>query len=76
MLLFFVVLILCSNGDLVYQSNLEDPRKFDATKCNVNERFAILLHGWRESCNVTWMKQLINSELLKSKIEFPKNRKN
>lgn len=53
----------CSDGDLVYQSNLEDPQNFHATKCNPKERFAILLHGWRESCNTTWMKQLVGSKL-------------
>lgn len=46
----------------MYQSNLEDPRNFYATQCNPNEPFAILLHGWRESCNTTWMKQLIGSK--------------
>lgn len=51
-----------SNGALVYQSNLEDPRNFHATQCNPNEQFAILLHGWRESCNITWMRQLIGSK--------------
>lgn len=53
----------CSNGELMHQSNLSNPHDIYAAKCNPNERFAILLHGWRESCNTTWMKQLIQSNI-------------
>lgn len=55
---------LCSNGDSVYQSNLSSPQDLYAGQCNPNGRFAILLHGWRENCSTSWMKQLIKSKIL------------
>lgn len=30
--------------------------------CNPKEKFAILVHGWRESCDVKWMEFLVSSE--------------
>lgn len=27
--------------------------------CDNREKFAILIHGWRESCEVTWMQSLV-----------------
>lgn len=57
----FSMFLLCSNAELQYESNLQDPEYFHLTKCDPKGRFAILLHGWRESCETQWMKQLIES---------------
>lgn len=55
-----------SEGDLTYQSNLSNPRDLYAAHCNPKERFAIIMHGWRETCNADWLQQLIKSKLLPS----------
>lgn len=30
--------------------------------CKTSDKFAILIHGWNESCDVPWMKSLIRSK--------------
>lgn len=63
----WILLTSFSNGELMHQSNLSSPHDIHAAQCNPNDRFAILLHGWRESCNTSWMKQLIKSNFKKKK---------
>lgn len=53
-----------SEGDLLYESNFSKPHDLYMAQCYPTGRFAILLHGWREGCNTTWMKQLIRSLLI------------
>ncbi|CAD7088698.1 unnamed protein product [Hermetia illucens] len=47
------------NGQLTYIANGINVEQLGDTGCTPDDRFAFLLHGWRESCDVDWMKLLI-----------------
>lgn len=49
---------------MTYQSSLSSPRDLYAARCNPKERFAIVLHGWKEDCSADWSQQLIKSMLI------------
>lgn len=36
----------------------------EQTGCNANDKFAFILHGWKENCDVEWVPLLISSKLL------------
>lgn len=44
----------------------------DPKDCDNTEKFAILLHGWRESCEVNWMQSLVKriTNPIKQTIKF------
>lgn len=46
---------------MAYQSRFDHGETFAQTGCDPHEKFAILLHGWRETCDEAWMRLLIKS---------------
>lgn len=33
----------------------------DLVNCNIDDKFAIVVHGWRESCATEWVRELIDN---------------
>lgn len=53
---------ICYLRFLIYQLIRHGEMYKGVETCNPKEKFAILVHGWRESCDVKWMEFLVSSE--------------
>lgn len=62
------------NNVNLLNSNAAVYDRVEETGCSVHEKFAFILHGWRQDCDKTdWVKQLRESKYMfhfKYRIEF------
>lgn len=55
-----------SNEEVFVSTSREDCLTADVTGCRPSQKYAIIVHGWRESCNTSWAQELRESEFLSS----------
>lgn len=48
-------------GEVYRESSILDSENFSSSIRDHPERFAIIVHGWRESCKIKWAKMLIEN---------------
>lgn len=59
----FVVFAFNSNQVRFVSTSRDDILSADATGCDPSDRYAIIVHGWSESCGTSWAEELRKSEL-------------
>uniref|UniRef100_W8ANH8 Lipase domain-containing protein n=1 Tax=Ceratitis capitata TaxID=7213 RepID=W8ANH8_CERCA len=47
------------DGEKVYESASDDPEALSKSGCAPDDKFAFILHGWRQSCETEWVLTLI-----------------
>lgn len=53
-----------SNEEAFVSTSSNDSLAADTTGCEPSQKYAIIVHGWRESCSSAWAKLLRQSESL------------
>lgn len=60
---FLLFLCYFSDEEKFVSTSANDSLAFDITGCRSSHKYAIIVHGWRESCNSPWAKTLRSSKL-------------